>query len=162
MNDYDLKDAYSREFTAANPGSDIVMDSNLKGNTFGPEVKIWLPYFDLKPYVRASYAMGAYKLALRADIDQSSGTAEHTYEYKLQGSQVGIGVDWNLVPTISLFVESNMGQYKLALDKANRKEASESDNYFLDYELATSEVDDSLQSHSFRSTGFLVGIAAGI
>ncbi len=162
MNDYALGDTYKPTVDAAYPSSKISMDSNLKGNTYGPEITAWIPLSDFNPYMRLSYVMGTYQMGIRADIDSSAINSETSYQYDIRGTQYGIGINYSIVPTIAIFAEANFGTYGLSLKSVSTKEIDSSTGYSLEEKLSPDSVDNSIREQTFGSSGVLLGISAGI
>jgi hypothetical protein len=162
MNDYQLGDTYKPTLDSAHPSSNIQMNSNLKGNTYGPEIKAWIPLTSFEPYFRASYVMGSYSMDIRADIDNSAASSESSYEYGITGSQFGFGISYSVVPTIGLFAEANFGKYEMKLKKLTTKDIDSTTGYSLEQEFDLNEIDESIRTQSFSNSGVLFGISAGI
>ena len=117
----------------------------LHGISLQPEIQVWWPLGDLKPYARVGYAIDALKGT--ATNTTTATPAEYDVILGGTGVHVGLGVKYNVIPFLALLVEYNLGFEKVKTQTAD---------------AGGVDLKDSYPAFDFNTNAFLIGVQLGL
>jgi Outer membrane protein beta-barrel domain len=83
---------------------------SLTSYSVAPEVTAWFPFGDLKPFARLGYTVFSQYTGTA-----TVGTTDGTVKFKSMGLRVAAGVEWDLLPLISLTGAVERSSEKLSM-----------------------------------------------